>query len=351
MIMINLRHTSTWLILLGLLLLLMGGVCMISRSGDLDASSTTPTTLMVQGVESKAPSPTPMLASTTPRPPSPAPSSALVPLSPVVIPKPLQFSGEQAYDYVLAQEALGPRPTGSEAGWATGDYIIDQLEKLDWQVETQEFVFQGVRGRNIIATIGKGPVVIVGAHYDTRPVADRDPDPNNREQPILGANDGGSGVAVLLELARVLDREKLGNQVWLAFFDAEDRGRLEGWPFSVGARHMAQELVLRPEAVVVVDMVGDADQNIYYEQNSDAELSAELWAIAADLGYGDSIISEPKYTIIDDHLPFLEQGIPAVDMIDFDYPYWHTLEDTADKVSPVSLEHVGRTLEVWLESK
>jgi Zn-dependent M28 family amino/carboxypeptidase len=114
---------------------------------------------------------------------------------------------------------------------------------------------------------------------------------------------------------------------------------------------MAQNLVIRPQAVVVVDMVGDADQNIYYERNSDPELSVELWAVAADLGYSDSIIPQPRHTIIDDHLPFVEQGIPSVDMIDFDYPYWHTLEDTADKVSPTSLERVGRTLEVWLEAE
>jgi Zn-dependent M28 family amino/carboxypeptidase len=252
---------------------------------------------------------------------------------------------------VLAQEALGPRPTGSQAGWATGDYIIERLMELGWTVEPQEFMFQGVRGRNVVGKAGQGPVVIIGAHYDTRPVADKDPNPDQREQPILGANDGASGVAVLLELARVLDQEQLERQVWLAFFDAEDRGRLDGWPFSVGAREMAQNLVIRPQAVVVVDMVGDADQNIYIERYSDAELSAELWAIAADLGYSDHVIAEPKYQLIDDHLPFIEQGIPAVDMIDFDYPYWHTLEDTADKVSPTSLERVGRTLEVWLEAE
>jgi Zn-dependent M28 family amino/carboxypeptidase len=252
---------------------------------------------------------------------------------------------------VLAQVAIGPRPTGSPQGWATGDYIIQQLKALGWAVETQEFVFRGVKGRNVIGKAGQGPVVILGAHYDTRPAADQDPDPAKRQQPILGADDGASGVAVLLELARVLNRDALDRQVWLAFFDAEDRGRLDGWPFSVGARQMAQTLTVKPQAVVVVDMVGDADQTIYYETNSDQELSARIWAIAAQLGYGDHIIAQPKYTIIDDHLPFKEQGIPAVDMIDFDYPYWHTLADTADKVSPTSLERVGRTLEAWVTEK
>ena len=311
----NLRRISTWLILLGSLLLVVGGLLVVAPTD-------------------------------TPIPPSPTPLPTATPTAVA-----LQFDGERAYQIVLAQEAIGPRPTGSPAGWATGDYIIKQLEALGWTVKTQEFVFRGVRGRNVIGVAGQGPVIILGAHYDTRPAADKDPDPAARQQPILGANDGGSGVAVLLELARVLDRDKLNRQVWLAFFDAEDRGRLDGWPFSVGAREMAQNLKVKPQAVVVVDMVGDADQAIYYERNSDPELSAALWAIAAQLGYSDYIIPQFKHTIIDDHLPFKEQGIPAVDVIDFDYPYWHTLADTADKVSPASLERVGRTLQVWLEGK
>jgi hypothetical protein len=352
-LMSNLRRISTGLILLGILLIVAGVIFLTARRPDpefvlplatqsvpLASPFPTPSSLRLTAIPSLQPS----ASSLQPPTPSPGSASPSTPQSP-------QFDGEQAYAYVLAQEAIGPRPTGSEAGWATGDYIISQLEELGWTVESQEFVFQGVRGRNVIGTGGRGPVVIIGAHYDTRPVADRDPDPNNQGKPILGANDGGSGVAVLLELARALDRETLDRQVWLAFFDAEDRGRLDGWPFSVGARHMAQELDIRPQAVVVVDMVGDADQNIYYERNSDAELSSELWRIAGDLGYAEHIIPQPKHTIIDDHLPFIEQGIPAVDIIDFDYPYWHTLEDTADKISPTSLERVGRTLEVWLEGE
>jgi len=336
--MVNLRRISMGLIGLGLLLLLAGGLMsFFPRPTATPVRSVSPPT---PTVARELPSPTPTL---TPSP-SPPPTATATPTA-------LQFDGQRAYEHVLAQEAIGPRPTGSQAGWTTGDYIIQQLEALGWEVETQEFLFRGVKGRNVIGKAGQGPVVIIGAHYDTRPAADQDPDPANRQQPILGANDGASGVAVLLELARVLDRQALDRQVWLAFFDAEDRGRLDGWPFSVGAREMAQNLVVRPQAVVVVDMIGDADQNIYYERNSNPALSAELWTIAAELGYSDTIIPQPKYTIIDDHLPFVEQGIPAVDMIDFDYPYWHTLEDTADKVSPTSLERVGRTLEVWLERK
>ena len=262
---------------------------------------------------------------------------------------PLTFNGDTAFQHVLAQVAFGARPTGSEAGWATGDYIATMLEEAGLPTETQEFVFRGVSGRNVIARVGSGPIVILGAHYDTRPAADDDPDPAKRGDWIEGANDGASGVAVLLELARVLEAGKLKNEVWLAFFDAEDRGDLDGWPFSVGARHLAESLTAVPPAVVVVDMVGDADQNIYFDGNSNPAIRAEIWKVAGELGYAAYLIPELKYFVIDDHTPFLEAGIPAIDIIDFDYTYWHTTADTADKVAPESLERVGRTLEAWLE--
>lgn len=260
----------------------------------------------------------------------------------------LTFSGQEAWRHAEAQVALGPRPTGSDAGWATGDYILAQLAALGWETEEQLTTFSGVRVRNIIGRAGQGPVIIVGAHYDTRPHADRDQaDP---QQWILGANDGASGVAVLLELARVLDVRALDNEVWLAFFDAEDRGNLEGWPFSVGASHMAQGLELTPQAVIVLDMVGDADQQFYWERNSDPALLQALWAIAADLDYGAQFVPDFKWTIVDDHVPFKQRGIPVVDVIDFDYAAWHTTADTLDQISPASLERIGRVMEVYLEA-
>ena len=112
---------------------------------------------------------------------------------------------------------------------------------------------------------------------------------------------------------------------------------------------MAAELQITPEAVVVVDMIGDADQQIYLERNSDPVLQTQLWGIAATLGYTDTFVSEYRWAMYDDHVPFAERGITAVDIIDFDYPYWHTTQDTRDKVSPQSLERVGRVLESWLE--
>ena len=260
---------------------------------------------------------------------------------------PLTFSGEEAYQQAAAQLALGPRPTGSEAGWATGDYIIERLKELGWETEEQVTEFKGVKLRNIVGRAGKGPVIIVGAHYDTRPHADLDP--VNPNQSILGANDGASGAAVLLELARVLDRAALDKAVWLAFFDAEDRGHLDGWPFSVGASYMAENLTTTPQAVIVLDMVGDRDQQFYFERNSDPDLLAELWDVAASLGYQDQFISQIKWSIIDDHTPFAALGLPAADVIDFDYPAWHTSADTLDQISAESLERVGRVMEVYLE--
>ena len=177
---------------------------------------------------------------------------------------------------------------------------------------------RGVQARNIIARKGAGPLIILGAHYDTRPLADLDPDPAKRHLPVPGANDGASGVAILLELARVLDNP--AREVWLVFFDAEDKGFIEGWPFMAGSRHMAMTLTTKPEAVVIVDMVGDSEQQIYFERNSNSELREEIWSVAADLGYQETFIAKPKYAIFDDHIPFIEQGIPAVDIIDFDYP-------------------------------
>ena len=258
-----------------------------------------------------------------------------------------QFDGKAAYKHVVEQCAIGPRPVGSDEAAQTAAYIMAHLESLGWATERQEFSYRGVRGQNVIAARGDGPLVLLGAHYDTRSLADRDPaDPT---QPVLGANDGASGVAVLLELARTLDADSVAQEVWLVFFDAEDQGGINGWPYAVGSSYMAQHLAVYPEAVVIVDMIGDEEQQIYWEGNSDPGLCRQLWAIAAELAYETQFIPAYKHALIDDHLPFTEQSIPAVDILDFDYPYWHTTEDTPDKVSPESLQRVGRVLETWLE--
>ncbi len=277
--------------------------------------------------------------------------------------EPKVFDGKRAFAHVTAQMNLGLRPSGSVANRATSDYIVSSLKSAGWKAETQEFVYRNVPVRNVVGKIaeGKGSLIILGAHFDTRLRADQDK--SQPEQGVPGANDGASGVAVLLELARSLDPGKLNNEVWFAFFDAEDNGEIDGcviapapcehtpWPWSVGADYFAEHLPVKPSAVVILDMIGDADQNIYFEHNSDRQLQEQLWGIAARLGYSKQFIPQFKWSMDDDHTPFLERGIRAVDMIDFDYPYWHTVQDTADKVSPDSLERVGRVMQTWLEGK
>jgi glutaminyl-peptide cyclotransferase len=304
--------------------------------------------VVTPGVRSLLPTPAPTA------PVAPTPSLSPIPVSTSTATPAVsagKFDGPSALQYVQAQMAIGSRPTGSDASRKTGDYIVAQLREQGWQVEEQEFAYRGVQGRNIVGKAGAGPVALIGAHYDTRRLADNDPDPALRTEPVPGANDGASGVAVLLELARVLDKERLKNEVWLTFFDAEDNGRLDGWEFIVGSQEMVGRLTVKPEMVVIADMIGDRDQQLYKEQNSNPELVARIWDIAARLGYDEVFLPTAKWSMMDDHTPFLQKGIPAVDLIDFDYPYWHTTQDTTDKVAPDSLERVGRVLQVLLEGE
>lgn len=260
------------------------------------------------------------------------------------------FDGQRALTDVETQVSFGPRTPGSSGHTQIQEWIRAELRDAGWESRVQSAEKLGHPIRNVIAYRGEEtPKIIIGAHYDTRMVADEDPVPANQLDPVPGANDGASGVAVLLELARVLPENSV--PLWLVFFDAEDNGRIEGWDWILGSQAFVEELDFRPQAVVIVDMIGDADQNIYIERNSNPTLVNEIWGIAAELGYQESFIAIPKHSITDDHTPFLQAGIPAVDIIDFDYPYWHTTSDTVDKVSAQSLETVGRTLQEWIAKR
>jgi Zn-dependent M28 family amino/carboxypeptidase len=267
-------------------------------------------------------------------------------LSPGKTPPP-EFDEQRAYADIEYQLSLGPRTMGSEAHTGTERYIQDVLSSAKWKVEVQDITQDGHPIRNIIAKRGKGsPWIILGAHYDTRFYADRDTNPANRSLPVPGADDGASGVAVLLELSRALPAT-IDGQVWLVFFDAEDNGGQKGWDWILGSRAFVANLQGKPDAVVVLDMVGDANLDIYMEASSNKALKEEIWQQAASLGY-NQFIPTVKSSILDDHTPFLQAGIPAVDVIDINYPYWHTTNDTLDKVSAASLDVVGETILAWL---
>lgn len=260
------------------------------------------------------------------------------------------FDAQRAYLDIAYQVELGPRTPGSQAHTDVMDYFADELTSAGWKVEIQDTSWGGQPVRNLIAKRGEGPWIILGAHYDSRMIADRDPDPKNNTKAVPGANDGASGTAVLLELARTLPTD-LNQEIWLAFFDAEDQGGLPGWDWALGASAMAASLSdysNKPEAVVIVDMVADADLDIYMERNSDPEITRQIWAAAAELGYEEFFIPQYKHSIIDDHIPFIQNNIRAADIIDFDYAYWHTTQDTIDKISVDSLEVVGKTLQRWI---
>lgn len=260
------------------------------------------------------------------------------------------FDSDRALQDVANQLSFGPRLPGSKAHQDTIDYFLSELERAGWAVEVQQTNWDGHDIKNVIAKRGSGSWIILGAHFDTRMVADRDPEVANVSLPVPGANDGASGCAVLLELARTLPKD-LDQEVWLVFFDAEDQGNIPGWDWILGSRAMVASLPgvpNRPEAVVILDMIGDRDLDIYMERNSNEAITREIWSVAAELGFSKEFIPQNKFAMLDDHTPFLELGIPAVDIIDFDYDYYHTTQDTLDKVSAESLEAVGRTIQRWI---
>lgn len=260
------------------------------------------------------------------------------------------FDGKRALKDVKRLCGFGPRPVGSEANLETSRYIVETLEQNGWEVDVQEFVYQRETLRNVVGRRGKGPVILLGAHFDTRPLADRDP--SDRSQTVPGANDGGSGTAILLELARVLDAAATDQvEIWLAFFDGKTKENIEGWPCCVGSRHMAQNLNVRPDYALIIDMVGDDDQRIYYEWSSTLWLQEKVWGIAAELGHRPHFIPQHQHRIVGDHTPFLEAGVPAAIVTDLDYPYWRTSHDTVDKINVDSLQRVGDVMETLLEGE
>jgi glutaminyl-peptide cyclotransferase len=261
------------------------------------------------------------------------------------------FQAANAMESIRKLLSFGARYPGSEGQQKTIDFLKEELTKLDCSIEEQAFFHQNIRLTNLIAKKGNSKkVIIIGTHFDTRMVADRDADLIKQSQPVPGANDGSSGVAILLELARILPKD---NRIsyWLVFFDGEDQGNIQGWDWILGSSFFAKTLAFKPMAVVILDMVGDRDLDIFQEGFSDRQLQNNIWQIARQMGLEDYFHSNIKYTITDDHLPFIQLGIPSALVIDLDYPYWHTIQDTYDKISAESLKNVGSTIFSWIKDQ
>ena len=267
--------------------------------------------------------------------------------------------GERALARVRHQVEDGPRIPGSPGHAATLEWIASECTRLGARVERQAFQDTTLGPPldlcNVIARYGPehGRRIALLAHWDTRPFADQDPDVTHRSDPVPGANDGASGVAVLLEVAERLHAQPPRVGVDLVFLDGEDQGRAsEAREFCLGAMHYASVMHAdpdRPSASFLFDMVGDKDLGIWPEVQS-SQRAANLVGVvlaAAHATGARGFHDTPRYALTDDHVPLLDAGMPAVDVIDFDYPAWHTHRDLPDQVSAASLAEVSRVA-VWI---
>ena len=265
------------------------------------------------------------------------------------------FNANNAFKHLEKQCDLGVRNPGSDGIELCRDYIINELTKCNAEIELQKFAViingEEIDGVNIIANFypQMSRRILFGAHYDTRPWADKEEDTSLHNTPISGANDGASGVAVLLELAEIISAQQPQQfGIDLVFFDLEDMGSYrENETWCLGSSYFADNYSKpKPEKAIIIDMIGDADLSInmeYYSYHNSPNLVKEVWEIAEQLGYNE-FKSRIINRIYDDHYPLIAAGFNAIDIIDFEYPSWHTLEDTPDKCSPHSLNVVGQTM-------
>jgi glutaminyl-peptide cyclotransferase len=265
------------------------------------------------------------------------------------------FDADRAFGFLKAQCDFGPRPPHSAAHEKCKDYIIQQLTPYVDKVDTQIFPYRdstrGVRLSltNIIGVINPDAKrkIMLFTHWDTRPTADQEIDNANREKPIVGADDGASGTAVLLELARQFHDKKPDIGVVLLFVDGEDWGPGDEKMY-LGAKYFAAHPGdNKPEYALLLDMIGDDHLEVHREKTSQRlhpEINDKVWNAAVALGYSAQFPDDAKYEITDDHDSFNAAGIAAVDLIDFDYAYWHTLGDTPEHCSPESLKVTGEVV-------
>jgi glutaminyl-peptide cyclotransferase len=265
-----------------------------------------------------------------------------------------EFDGASAFRYLEAQVAFGPRIPGTKAHQQAAMWLDSLLRQRADTVIAQSWTHVTASGdslplTNFVARFNPaaGKRLLFLAHWDSRPTADS-PTSTDSTKPVPGANDGGSGVALLLGVADVLKRTPATIGVDLLFDDGEDYGDFTKTPDDVliGARYYAAHPVPGPQPLyaVLFDLVADKDLQIFQEGNSlvgAPEVVELVWNTAKELGYAGTFVANPKHTLIDDHLELQKVGIRAIDVVDFDYPSWHTVFDTVDKTSAASLQIVG----------
>jgi glutaminyl-peptide cyclotransferase len=267
----------------------------------------------------------------------------------------VEFDGAAAIGYVRRQVEFGPRVPGTAPHRAMGDWLVAELRTRADTVIVQEWTHTTADGkrlpmRNVLARFKPSETrrVLYVAHWDTRPVADKETDPAKAAMPVPGGNDGGSGVAILMGVADALKKAPANVGVDLLFVDGEDWGNFESnTDVLIGSTYFADHLpsaTYAPELGVVWDMVGDEFPVFQFETNSlqaAPEVVQRVWATAKRLGYETTFQSREYGPITDDHLPLIRKGLKVIDVIDLDYPWHHTTEDTADKVSQRTLQIVG----------
>jgi hypothetical protein len=279
---------------------------------------------------------------TTPRPPLPSVTATA------------GFDADSAWAYLVRQVEFGPRVPGSSAHRECGEWLAATLERAGAVVERDTFSYRDPEGTewplvNILGRFGSqedGRLLLV-AHWDARPWSDQDPDPARRSEPVIGANDGASGVAVLLEVARGLGSADLPRGVDILFADGEDLGQPQNQDgYCRGTRRFAGRGLGRYWRAIVVDLVGDRDLNLPVEQHSlqgAPEVVDWIWTRGGELS-PEAFSTDIGPAVFDDHVPLLDAGLPAVDIIDFDYAAWHTRDDDLSAVSRQSLAAVGRVV-------
>ena len=271
------------------------------------------------------------------------------------------FDGDAALDYVSQQMAFGPRIPGTQTAAKAGDWIEAEMRRRADTVIVQRWDHVTADGRklpmrNIFAQFRPEATerVLYVTHWDTRPVSDAELDPVRRQLPVPGANDGGSGVGLLLALADALRKTPPTVGVDLLFVDGEDYGTFDGsgpngygTDVLIGSQYFAKNPPIAgymPIFGILWDMIGDSDLRILQEPNSLAgarEVVSRVWETARALGYGSIFLDQQSTPITDDHIPLLQAGMRVIDVIDLEYPHHHRPTDTMDKISAKSLKAVG----------